>query len=138
MRRIGEDGWTDARELANADVVKIRSRVKLRQKPSQDGCRGVSRHVEKRELESASCSLPQHGEKVKELLLQLFNLANPETAAPRTADRWIILRRYWIRLRRQWRDCYFRPDDASSPVDGIMLSDCLWVIGTQCSPVQVI
>ena len=29
----------------------------------------------------------KHGEKMKELLLRLFNLEDPETAAPRTADR---------------------------------------------------
>ena len=32
---------------------------------------------------------------MKELLLRLFNLEDPETAAQRTADRWIILPRYW-------------------------------------------
>ena len=51
----------------------------------------VSRNVEEHELENALRSLPQHGEKMKELLLQLFNLEDPETAAQRTADRWIIL-----------------------------------------------
>ena len=56
----------------------------------------VSRNVEEHELENALRSLPQHGEKMKELLLRLFNLEDPETAAQRTADRWIILPRYWI------------------------------------------
>ena len=50
----------------------------------------VSRNVEEHELENALRSLPQHGEKMKELLLQLFNLEDPETAAQRTADRFQI------------------------------------------------
>ena len=85
----------------------------------------VSRNVEEHELENALRSLPQHGSRMKELLLQVFNLDGPETAAPRTADRWILLPRYWIRMHHEWRDCYFHPDDAPSPVDGL-LSDCLW------------
>ena len=85
----------------------------------------VSRNVEEHELENVLRSLPQHGEKMKELLLQLFNLEDPETAAQRTADRWIILPRYWIRMHHEKRDCYFHPDDADSPVDGL-LSDQLW------------
>ena len=84
----------------------------------------VSRNVEEHELENALRSLPQHGSRMKELLLQTI-LEDPETAAPRTADRWILLPRYWIRMHHEWRDCYFHPDDAPSPVDG-MLSDCLW------------
>ena len=28
-------------------------------------------------------------------------------------------------MHHEWRDCYFHPDDAPSPVDGL-LSDCLW------------
>ena len=36
-------------------------------------------------------SLPQHGSRMQELLLQVFNLEEPETAAPRTADRRILL-----------------------------------------------
>ena len=79
----------------------------------------VSRNVEEHELENALRSLPQHGEKMKELLLRVFNLEDPETAASR------ILPRYWIRMHHEWRDCYFHPDDANSPVDG-MLSDHLW------------
>ena len=62
---------------------------------------------------------------MKELLLRLFNLEDPETAAQRTADRWIILPRYWIRMHHEMRDCYFHPDDVDSPVDGL-LSDQLW------------
>eukprot|EP00439_Symbiodinium_sp_Y106_P065852 s317_g10.t1 len=85
----------------------------------------VSRNVEEHELENALRSLPQHGSRMKELLLQVFNLEDPETAAPRTADRWILLPRYWIRMHHEWRDCYFHPDDAPSPVDGL-LSDYLW------------
>ena len=85
----------------------------------------VSRNVEEHELENALRSLPQHGSRMKELLLQVFNLEDPETAAPRTADRWILLPRYWVRMHHEWRDCYFHPDDAPSPVDGL-LSDCLW------------
>ena len=81
----------------------------------------VSRNVEEHELENALRSLPQHGSRMKELLLQVFNPEDPETAAPRTADRWILLPRYWIRMDHEWRDCYC----ASSPVDGL-LSDCLW------------
>eukprot|EP00439_Symbiodinium_sp_Y106_P069988 s4351_g12.t1 len=65
----------------------------------------VSRNVEEHELENCP--------------------SDPETAAPRTADRWILLPRYWIRMHHEWRDCYFHPDDAPSPVDGL-LSDCLW------------
>ena len=61
---------------------------------------------------------------MKELLLRLFNFQDPETAVPRTADRWDILPRYWIRMHHEWCDCYFHPDDAKSPVDG-MLSDHL-------------
>ena len=85
----------------------------------------VSRNVEEHELENALRSLPQHGSRMKELLLQVFNLEDPETAAPRTADRWVLLPRYWIRMHHEWRDCYFHPDDAPSLVDGL-LSDCLW------------
>ena len=85
----------------------------------------VSRNVEEHELENALRSLPQHGSRMKELLLQVFNLEDPETAAPRTADRWILLPRYWIRMHHEWRDCYFHPDDAPSPADGL-LSHCLW------------
>ena len=86
----------------------------------------VSRNVEEHELENALRALPQHGSKMRELLLQVFNLEDPETAAPRTADCWILLPRYyWIRMHHEWRDCYFHPDDAPSPVDGL-LSDCLW------------
>ena len=73
---------------------------------------------------------------MKELLLQVFNLEDPETAAPPTADRSILLPQYWIRMHHEWRECYFRPDDASSPVDGL-LSDCFWVIGIQCSSTLV-
>ena len=76
----------------------------------------VSRNVEEHELENALRSLPQHGSRMKELLLQVFNLEDPETAAPRTADRWILLPRYWIRMRHERRDCYFHPDDAPCPV----------------------
>eukprot|EP00439_Symbiodinium_sp_Y106_P072288 s1838_g13.t1 len=43
----------------------------------------VSRNVEEHELENALRSLPQHGSRMKELLLQVFNLEDPETAAPR-------------------------------------------------------
>ena len=85
----------------------------------------VSRNVEEHELENALRSLPQHGSRMKELLLQLFNLEDPETAAPRTADRWILLPRYWIRMHHEWGDCYFHPDDAPSPVEGL-LSDHLF------------
>ena len=85
----------------------------------------VSRNVEEHELENALGSLPQHGSRMKELLRQVFNLEGPETAAPRTADRCILLPRYRIRMHHEWRDCYFHPDEAPSPVDGL-LSDCLW------------
>ncbi|CAE7938227.1 unnamed protein product [Symbiodinium sp. KB8] len=44
----------------------------------------VSRNVEEHELENALRPMPQHGAKMKELLLRLFNLEDPETAAPRT------------------------------------------------------
>eukprot|EP00439_Symbiodinium_sp_Y106_P026243 s6917_g3.t1 len=82
----------------------------------------VSRNFEEHELENALRSLPQHGEKMKELLLRLFNLEDPETADQRTADRWIILP---IRMHHEMRDCYSHPDDVDSPVDGL-LSDQLW------------
>ena len=59
----------------------------------------VSRNVEEHELENALRSLPQHGSR--------------------------LLPRYWIRMHNEWRDCYFHPDDAPSPVNGL-LSDCLW------------
>ena len=85
----------------------------------------VSRDVKEHELENALRALPQHGSNMKESLLQVFNLEDPETAAPRTADRWILLPRYWIRTHHEWRDCYFHPDDAPAPVDGL-LSGCLW------------
>ena len=55
----------------------------------------------------------------------MFNLEDTETAAPRTADRWILLPRFWIRMHHEWRDYYFHPDDVPSPVDGLV-SDCLW------------
>ena len=103
----------------------------------------VSRNVEEHELENALRSLPQHGSRMKELLLQVFNLEDPETAAPRTADRWILLPRCWIRMHHERRDCYFHPDhpdDAPAPVAGL-LSDCSWtrgVIDTQCSAIRVI
>ena len=90
----------------------------------------VSRHVEERELENALRSVSRHGSRMKELLLQVFNPEDPGTAAPRTADRWILLPRYWIRMHHEWRDGYFHPDDAPSPVDGL-LSDCLW--GDRCT-----
>ena len=77
------------------------------------------------EPENALRALPQHGSKMKELLLQVFNLEDPETAGPRTADRWILLPRYWTRMHHEWRECYFHPDDAPSPVDGL-LSGYLW------------
>ena len=38
----------------------------------------VSRNVEEHDLENALRSRPQHGEKMKELLLRLFNLEDPE------------------------------------------------------------
>ena len=68
----------------------------------------VSRNAEEHELENALCSLSQHGSNTKELLLQLFNLEDPETAAPRTGDRWLLLPRYWIRMHHEWRDSYFQ------------------------------
>ena len=55
----------------------------------------------------------------------MFNLEDPEIAAPRAADPWILLPRYWIRMHHECRDCYFHPDDAPSLVDGL-LRDCLW------------
>ena len=58
----------------------------------------MSRNVREHELEKTLRSLPQDGSKMKELLLQLFNLDDLETGAPRTTDRWIMLPRYWIRM----------------------------------------
>ena len=54
----------------------------------------VSRNAEEYELENALRLLSQYGSRMKELLLQVFNLEGPETAAPRTAVRWILLPRY--------------------------------------------
>ena len=106
-------------EFRQSDVVKnVESEV-------LDRRMRVSRNVEEHELEKTLRSLPQHDSKMKELLLQLFNLDDPETGAPRTTDRWIMLPRYWIRMHHEWRDCYFDPDDAPSPVDG-KLSDHLY------------
>ena len=119
-------------EVVNDEIVESRKAddpmdlVKTNAEPEVlDRQMRVSRNVEEHELENALRSLPQHGSRMKELLLQVFNLEDPETAAPRTADRWILLPRYWIRMHHEWRDCYFHPDDAPSPVDGL-LSDCLW------------
>ena len=33
-------------------------------------------------------------------------------------------------MHHEWRDCQFHPDDATSPVEGL-LSDCLW--GDRCT-----
>ena len=83
---------------ANADIAEMEhksetaSKVRARtgDEPEElERKMRVSRNVEEHELENALRSLPQHGEKMKELLLQLFNLE--DTAAQRTADRWIIL-----------------------------------------------
>ena len=119
---------------ANADIAEMehksetapRVRARTGEEPEElERKMRASRNVEEHELENALRSLPQHGEKMKELLLRLFNLEDPETAAQRTADRWIILPRYWIRMHHEMRDCYFHPDDVDSPVDGL-LSDQLW------------
>ena len=113
-------------QKANAEIVEVEqqtepapaSRAKNVAEPAElDRQVRVSRNVEGHELENALRSLPQHGEKMKELLLRVFNLEDPETAASR------ILPRYWIRMHHEWRDCYFHPDD---------------VIGTQCSSTRVI
>ena len=58
------------------------------------------KQMKQHELENALRSLPQHGSRKKELLLQVCNLEDPETAAPRTGDRWILLPRYWIRMHQ--------------------------------------
>ena len=122
----------DKSEVVNDEIVESRKAdepmelVKTTVEPEVlDRQMRVSRTVEEHELENALRSLPQHGSRMKELLLQVFNLEDPETAAPRTPDRWILHPRYWIRMHHEWRDCYFHPDDAPSPVDGL-LSDCLW------------
>ena len=125
-------------QRANAEIVEMEQQIEPASKsraendvePEElDHQVRESRHVAELELENALRSLPQRGEKMTELLLWLFNLEDPETAAPRTADRWITLPRYWIRMHHARRDCYFHPDDANSPVDG-MLSDHLW--GDRC------
>ena len=114
---------------ANADIAEMEhksetaSKVRARtgEEPEElERKLRVSRNVEEHELKNALRTLPQHGEKMKELLLQLFNLEDPETAVQRTADRWIILPRYWIRMHHEMRDCYFHPDDVDSPVDGLL------------------
>ena len=123
----------DKSKVVNDEIVEFRKAddpMEVAERANEepevlDRQRRVSRSVEEHELENALRSLPQHGSRMKELLLQVFNLEDPETAAPRTADRWILLPRYWIRMHHEWRDCYFHPDDAPSPVDGL-LSDCLW------------
>ena len=111
---------------------RLNKRMPMLWKYESDRQVRVSRNVEEQELENALRSLPPQGAKMKELLLQLFHLDECETAVPRTADPWLILPRYWVRLHHERRDCYFHPDDTNSPADGL-LSDCLWVIGTQCS-----
>ena len=107
-------------QKANAETVEMEQQTEsaCKSRAKNDGEPGeldrqvrVSRHVEAHELENALRSLPQHGEQIKELLSRLFNLEDLETAAPGTADRWIILPRYWIRMHHEWRDCYFHPDD---------------------------
>ena len=75
---------------ANADIAemehksetasKVRARTGEEPEELERKVR-VSRNVEEHELENVLRSLPQHGEKMKELLLQLFNLEDPETAA---------------------------------------------------------
>ena len=77
----------------NETAPKVRARTGEEPEELERKMR-VSRNVEEHELENVLRSLPQHGEKMKELLLQLFNLEDPETAAQRTADRWIILPRF--------------------------------------------
>ena len=113
--------------VVNNEVMEFRQPEPVENVESEvlDRRMRVSRNVEEHELENALRSLPQHGSRMNELLLQLFNLEDPETAAPRTTDRWILLPRYWIRMHHEWRDCYFDPDDAPSPVDG-KLSDHLY------------
>ena len=115
----------DKSKVVNDEIVEFRKAddpMEVAEKANEEP--EVSRNVEEHELENALGSLPQHGSRMKELLLQVFNLKDPETAAPRTADRWIMLPRYWIRMHHEWTECYFHPDDAPSPVDGL-LSDCL-------------
>ena len=113
----------DKSKVMNDEVVEFRKADN--EEPEVLARQMRSRNVEEHELENTLRSLLQHGSKMKELLLQVFNLEDPETAAPRTADRRILLPRYWIRMHHEWRNCYFHPDDAPSPVDGL-LSDCLW------------
>ena len=92
----------------------------------------MSRNVDVHALQHFLRSLPQHGAKMKELLLQLlqlFNLEDPETATPRTADRFVdsssLLDKIAPGMGGTWRDCHFHPDDATSPVDGL-LSDTMF------------
>ena len=112
----------DKSKVINDEVVEFRKADN--EEPEVLDRQIRSRNVEEHELENTLRSLLQHGSRMKELLLQVINLEDPETAAPRTADRWILLPRYWIRMHHKWRNCYFHPDDAPSPVDGL-LSDCL-------------
>ena len=77
---------------ANADIAEMehksetapRVRARTGEEPEElERKMRVSRNVEEHELENALRSLPQHGEKMKELLLRLFSLEDPETAAHR-------------------------------------------------------
>ena len=71
---------------ANADIAEMehksetapRVRARTGEEPEElERKMRVSRNVEEHELENALRSLPQHGEKMKELLLRLFNLEDP-------------------------------------------------------------
>ena len=67
-------------EEVNADAVEMeanapKSRAKTNVDPEDlDRQVRVSRNVEEHELENALRPMPQHGAKMKELLLRLFNL----------------------------------------------------------------
>ena len=80
----------DKPKVANDEIVEFRKAddsmevvEKANEEPEViDRQIRVSRNVEEHELENALRSLPQHGSRMKELLLQVFNLEDPETAAP--------------------------------------------------------
>ena len=78
-------------EAPNESLVKSRAKVSV--DPEElDRQVKMSRNVDVHALQHFLRSLPQHGAKMKELLLQLlqlFNLEDPETATPRTADRFV-------------------------------------------------
>ena len=52
-------------------------------------------------------------------------LGDPEIGQPRAADRWLLLPRCWVRLRREPRERLCHPDEALvlTLVDGMLWAD---------------